>query len=174
MKVVSDADGLIKMAKAGILEAFARQVELLVGPQIYYEAVEEGKARGYPDALEIERILKDHAQVLRPTRRKQKRSPADRAIDALPLGAGEKETLKVYSRQRADAVLSDDRGFLNTLEAQGIPYLTPAVALVAMTQQAAISLQEAQQALERLRPLIREEQYEAARRDLETLHERSE
>jgi hypothetical protein len=142
--------------------------------QVYHEAVEEGKARGYPDALDIERILKDHAQVPRPPRRKRKHSPEDRAIEALPLRAGEKETLRVYSRGRADAVLSDDRGFLNALEAQGIPYLTPAAALVLLTRQAVFSLQEAQKSLERLRPLIREEQYEAARRDLQALEERKE
>jgi len=33
------AFGLIKMAKARILEAFAARVELLVGPQVYHEAV---------------------------------------------------------------------------------------------------------------------------------------
>ena len=174
MKVVCDADGLIKMAKAGILEALAGRVELLVGPQVYHEAVEEGKARGYPDALDLERILKAKAQVLRPSQRKQKRSPEDRAIEALPMGAGEKETLRVYSRERADAVLSDDRGFLAALEELGIPYLTPAAALVLFTQQAAFALQEAQKALERLCPLIRKEQYEAARRDLQALQERSE
>ncbi len=30
MKAVGDADGLIKLAKAGILEPFARQSELIV------------------------------------------------------------------------------------------------------------------------------------------------
>lgn len=174
MKVVCDADGLIKMAKAGILEAFAGQVELLVGPQVYHEAVEEGKARGYPDALNIERILKARAQLLRPLRRKRKRSAEDRAIDALPLGAGEKETLRSYTRERADAVLSDDRGFLTSLGQRGIPYLTPAAALVFLAQQVVLSPQEARKALERLHPLIRKEQYEAARRELEALQERSE
>lgn len=174
MKVVCDADGLIKMAKAGILEAFAGRVEFLVGPQVYREAIEEGKARGYPDALDIERILKARAQPLRRPQKKGKRSPADRAIEALPLGAGEKETLRLYSRKRADAVLSDDRGFLTSLEQRGIPYLTPAAALVLLAEQVAFSPEEARKALERLHPLIRKEQYEAARLDLEALQERSE
>ena len=172
MKVVCDADGLIKMAKAGILEAFARRVDLLVAPRVYQEAVEEGKARGYPDAWEIERILQEHGHVLQPPRRGRKRPPEEQAINALPLGAGEKETLAAYVRERADVVLSDDRAFLHALEAQGVPYLTPAAALVLLARQreGTLSREEALQALERLRPWIRREQYEAARRDLEALN----
>ena len=104
----------------------------------------------------------------------RKRPPEDQAIKALPLGAGEKETLTAYVREQADAVLSDDRGFLKALEAQGFPYLTPAAAVVLLTRQAALSRQEALQALERLRPWIRKEQYGAARRDLEAREERGE
>ena len=172
MKVVCDADGLIKLAKAGILEAFARRVDLLVAPTVYREAVEEGKARGHPDAWEIEQVLREHGRILQPPRggRTRPQTPEAPAIEALPLGAGERETWVVFVREKADAVLSDDRGFLHALEAQGIPYLTPAAALVGLARQGTLSRSEALRALERLRPWIRREQYEAARRDLEALN----
>lgn len=167
MRVICDTDGLIKMVKAGILEVFARHVELLVSPQVYREAVEEGKVRGYRDALEIERALKHYGRQL------QKRMKTKASAGIRTLGAGEREILHMFSHERADVVLSDDRAFLSVLEAQGIPYMTPGAALVFLAEHGMIQIQEAQQALERLRPLIRREQYEAAFRDLQSLRERS-
>lgn len=171
MKVACDADGLIKMAKAGILEVFAQYAELLIGPQVYREAVEEGKARGYPDALDLERILKVHAQVPRKLRRTLARTA--QLFADVSLGAGEREALQIYFTEQADAVLSDDQAFLSALEAQGIPFLTPAAVLVFLAERKLITLTEAYEALERLRPLIRSDQYEMARQDLNSLTERS-
>lgn len=169
MKVACDADGLIKMAKAGILEVFAQYAKLLIGPQVYREAVEEGKARGYPDALDLERILKVHAQVPRTLRRTR----TTQLLAGVSLGAGEREALQIYFTEQADAVLSDDRAFLSALEAQGIPFLTPAAIVVFLAERKLITLTEAHEALERLRPLIRSDQYELARQDLNSLTERS-
>ncbi len=167
MKVICDADALIKMAKSGILETLAQHVELLISPQVYREAVEEGKVRGYKDALEIERILKRYGQ------RPPSRIKTKAGTGMLSLGAGEREILRMFSRERADVVLSDDRAFLNVLEAQGIPYMTPSAALIFLAEHSMMKIHEAQQALERLRPLIRREQYEAAFKDLQDLRERS-
>lgn len=167
MKVICDADALIKMAKAGILETFARHVELLVSPQVYREAIDEGKARGYKDALEIEHVLKHYGQRL------PKRVKTRVNSDILTLGPGEREILQMLSHERADVVLSDDHAFLSVLEAQGVPYMTPGAALVFLAEQSMIQIQEAQQALERLRPLIRRDQYEAVFKDLQDLRERS-
>lgn len=167
MKVICDADALIKMAKAGILEALAQHVELLISPQVYREAVEEGKVRGYKDALEIERLLKHYGQ--RPLLRMKTKT----STDILSLGAGERELLQLFSRERADVILSDDRAFLGVLEARGIPYMTPSAAVIFLAEHSMIKIHEAQQALERLRPLIRQDQYEAAFKDLQGLRERS-
>lgn len=169
MKVACDADGLIKMAKAGILEVFVQHAELLIGPQIYREAVEEGKARGYPDALDLEQVLKTYAQVPKEV---QRASAATKQL-ALPLGAGEREALQLYFAEKADVVLSDDRAFLSALEAQGISYLTPAAILVLLAEQKVLPLPEAYEALEKLRPLIRSDQHETALQDLKSLEERS-
>lgn len=171
MKIACDADGLIKMVKAGILEAFGHQVDILVGPQVYREAVEEGKDLGYPDAFELERLLKEHAQVRRTM--PGARTPVERLIKGLMLGAGERETMRLYFLERAEAVLSDDRRFLSVLQAQGIPYLTPAASLILLSEQGALSPEEAQAALEKLRAFIRRDQYEKAYQDLKTSEERS-
>lgn len=169
MKVICDADGLIKMAKAGILDIFARHVEVLVSPQVYREAVEDGKARGYPDAVEIERVLERHGHRVQPPKRRR----TNLRVDIVSLGAGEQEILQVLSQERADVVLSDDRAFLSILETLGISYMTPGAALLFLVEQNAIQVQEAQQALEQLRSLIRHEQYEAVFQDLQGFQERS-
>ncbi len=167
MKIVCDADGLIKLAKAGLLASLTVHVTLIVGEVVYSEAVTAGIARGHRDAFELEKTLAEHgAQLVS--------AAESHGGDGMPngkelLGRGEAEALFLYKEHQAHAVLSDDRAFLRLLEDEKIPYLTPASACVMLAEQGAMTGNRALRALDDLRPLIREDQYWAARQDLEGL-----
>jgi predicted nucleic acid-binding protein len=168
MKIVCDTDGLIKTQKAGVLTLLAHHATLLIGPEVFREAVTAGKARGYPDAIALEPLIAPYVQ---PQFAPQ---PQDLAPfrPLPPFGPGELEALALAVREQADAILSDDRGFLQVLAAHHIPFLTPAAVVVALCEWGLLPVQSAIEALDALRPLIRGEQYRAAHADLETLERR--
>jgi predicted nucleic acid-binding protein len=165
MKVVCDADALIKTGKAGFLKVLAEEVELLIGPQVYRESVIDGKNRGYADAYDLEQIVSTHVHVK--DKVAKSRAQVEQLARQFAIGAGEGEVLDLYLEEAADVVLSDDRLFLGALDTLGIPYLTPAAALLWLVERKSLHREDALGSLEKLRPLIRSEHYRAALADIE-------
>lgn len=156
-----DSDALIKLTKAGLLPIITHAWQCLIPDEVYEEVVVRGKREAHPDAAEIERFIG----------RGLERGRARAAPRRLPaaLGLGERAVVALFEKERADLILTDDRAFLAALRRSGLPHLTPALALVKLTEQGAVSLDRARDYLDRLKPLIRSSAYEAARADLQRL-----
>lgn len=102
-----DASGLIYLTKAGLLDLVEDLYEeIIITDAVYQEAVIQGKAGGYPDALVIERAVAEgriRVKQLSP-------SAGKRLAEAkFPerLGTGEQETVVEALEQRCLAVLDD-------------------------------------------------------------------
>lgn len=171
-KFVVDADGLIKLGKAMVLGALVKSHEVLVPEAVYEEAVVRGKRELYEDAFELERLLgNEKVSIIRPSLEPQ----ADRILEGITsLGEGERSTLHLYFAEQADAVLSDDRVFLNFLGRNSIPFVAPVNVVVALTGSGRLSFEEGSKALERLSVYVRSEVIERARIELENMRKESE
>jgi len=159
-KIVADADGLIKLGKSGALGHLLSAAEIVVPRSVYGEAVEAGKKEMYEDAFELEKVLGEGgAEVVED----QQDERAEKLLKGVTsLGAGERAALHVLFAREADAVLTDDRAFLNVLGRAGIRTLTPAAAIVSLFESGRLSRMEAIEALGSIEGLLREEVYEAA------------
>lgn len=167
-KAVLDSDGLIKLAKAGVLEVVIKTWRCLIPRAVYAETVERGMRAGYPDALAIREAL--------PASMIESRVRDPRATALLEqkrgLGRGEREALHLFFAGQGDAIISDDSAFVAVLAQAGLPYLLPPLVLVQLSQQRQLEFRAALEGLERMRLFIRPEVYHAARTDLEAFRSR--
>lgn len=163
MDLILDADGLIKLERAGLLAQVAQTFSCVIPDAVYDEAVTQGKAKMYPDAEAIEEVVRQFISV------KSQRQPHQHPLDeaSLRLGAGEKAVLTLYFQEQEGVIVSDDRSFLSLLSRHDIPFLVPAALIVVMVRQGKLSFEAAKLALNRLRPWIREAVYRLATQDLE-------
>lgn len=153
-----DADGLIKLYRAGVLDHVVRAFACTIPQGVYDEVVTKGKARLHQDAEAIDQIILDTVTIL-PV-------PGSRQPE-LGLGAGELGILSLIPQEQDAIVVSDDRRFLALLAAQGTDFLTPADMLVVLARRGILARAGAREALERLRPAIRLAAYWDAMQDLE-------
>lgn len=154
-----DSDCLVKLTKAGIKESIVSAMEVYIPPLVKKETVGEAKERGYQDAFEIEEnIDKKALRVVSPRMKKTS------AVAALK---GEAEVVSLFEEGNYDAIASDDRKFLRTLDAARIPYLTPSACLVYMHKSNRIEREKAVEMLESLKPFISNDEYVIAKLYLE-------
>jgi hypothetical protein len=168
--MVADADGLIKLGKSGALLPLLGRARLLVPKAVWEESVEEGKRRMYEDAHELETTLAEGAAEVVSHEAGEE---VERLLvgSAASFGAGEQAALAVFYAVGADAMLTDDRAFLSLLAGADppVPALVPAAAIVALAEGEWMTIDEARDALGKLKPLIRGEAHAAAMEDLETM-----
>ena len=150
-----DADGAIKLAKAGVLERLAQAARCFI-PKAVYQEVLKGKEGMHEDAFRIEKLVKTgEIQIIPATETKLE-----------GLGAGERSVLNAFRNRKADAVISDDTKFLSHLEKERIPFLTPTDAILWLVKRKKISVNKGLEALNQIEPIIRKEAYLKTRQTL--------
>jgi len=124
-KVVMDSDGLIKLQKAGVLKLMASRCECIIPEAVYKESVEDGKRGLYEDAFLIEEIVEEDIKKIKVSDQNEELKKIDEG-KLESLGEGEKEVFQLYFQVKADAIISDDRAFLSTIDRfSDVEYFTP-------------------------------------------------
>ncbi len=163
MNLAIDTDALIKLTKCSAKEAVGAAFVAHVPGDVRRECVEQGKAGGFPDALRVEANIKNGVLSVRKPKRT---ATTERLIRDLRLSGGEADVLRLYQSGGIDLVVSDDRRFLQILEALGIRYTTPGPLVAALFRMQKMAREEATAHLERLAAFISEDEYLEAKRAL--------
>jgi hypothetical protein len=154
-----DSDTLIKLTRAGAKGVVASAVDAIVPPEVKKEAVKEGKEGGYPDAFEIERNLKrGFIKLVKVPRTKG----TEVIIKKLGLKGGEADVFRLFRAGKCKAIASDDQKFLDLITALNVPFVTPSALIIHAWKKGKIDKERCSWLLERLRPMISEEEYQSA------------
>jgi len=146
MKILMDADCLIKLTKAGFKEQICQQYEITIPNVVKKEVVDAGKIKGVPDAELVEKdIQKDIIQVT--------------GKETLPRIKGDQALIEIFKRGRYDALATDDVKLIRLLRSIGIPYILPGLFIYALYQKNIIDKKTALNCLEKLSLFISEDEY---------------
>ena len=161
-RIVLDSDGLIKLEKSGMLRVLCKTHTCIIPEGVFEETVKQGKIELYADAFRLEEEIKGKVEV----KEAAENFRATEITKGKSLGKGEREVLHLFFNETADAIVSDDRSFLNLLEEKGIAFLNPAKAIVFLKRKDRIKKEEALEALNKIKELIRKDVYEKAKEEV--------
>jgi len=156
--LILDSDALIKLTYSKAIFMVCKTFNCLITNEIKEETVEEGKKRFYPDALVIEKLIKDNLVKIRDPKRK----PSIKE----DFGKGEKSVLGLYHSTRNSIIVSDDSAFIKHLEDKNIQFFVPADLIILLKKLNKISLKDAVYFLDGMRVFIKEEVYNEAKKEL--------
>ena len=150
MKILMDADCLIKLIKAGLKESICQQYEIFVPLIIKKEVVDAGKKKGVSDAeLAEKNIEKGIISVV------GKESSAHMK--------GDQALIENFKRGSYNAIATDDAKLTRLLRATGIPYILPGLFIYSLYQRNIIDRKTALKWLEDLSNFISEDEYSMIR-----------
>lgn len=157
-RLVFDSDGLIKTVRAGLLEPIAREFECCLTKEVEEETIKRGKEKMHDDAFAIEDAVRQGLLKVMPAARMDSAETT--------LGKGELSAAALFRQIGGEAIVSDDKKFLDFLQQNGVPFATPTRLLVAMEKNKKINRTAAQISLEKLKPLVSRNAYETAFKQL--------
>jgi predicted nucleic acid-binding protein len=156
MQVIMDTDALIKIVKVSLKELIVSNVSIHIADGVRKESVDEGKAKGYPDAILIEQNLQ--AGKIKVVKTRENKGNEIVTKD-LRLRGGEADSLKLFRQGKFDSIVSDDQKFLDLIDSLGIPFLTSSALLLYLYKKGIMSGEDARKNMEKLRPMISNEEY---------------
>lgn len=152
MNVVMDADCLIKLTKARIKEEVCRAFRVFIPGNVCREVLRN--ATEHPECGVVLANLQSGALV---------------EVESRKLaGKGEESVLDAFQTGSYAGIASDDKRFIKKLRILGVPYITPAVFVLLLTSRAGLSVSAALEMLERLAPLISDDEVAVVRLKLES------
>jgi len=164
MKVILDADSLIKLTKAKVKEIVLKNMEAYIPPKVFEETVEIPKEEGYPDAFLIDENLK---KGLLAVEKIKENKEAEAMIAKLRMRGGEADVFRLYKSGDFDVVSSDDGKFLEMLDGLNVPYITPSALIVFLFKKKVLSREDAESYINNLKEMISDEEYYLAIREVE-------
>ena len=150
MTVLMDADCLIKLTKAGLKEPICRYEKITIPMTVKHEVVDAGRDKGYPDAEMIEMNIQNGLITLAKEGR------------ARPL-TGDQSLIETYKDGRYSTIATDDAKLTRLLRAARIPFILPALLIIAIYKKGKIDRNTGLEWLNKLSPFISEDEYSLSR-----------
>lgn len=152
MRLLMDADCLIKLTKAGLKEAVCRSNHVAIPSVVHDEVVVAGLARGHGDAAVVAANVENALIELTASGESE---------------SGDAALLPCFRAAPYDAVATDDARLVRRLRLAGVPVAVPGVLVLDLYRRRALDRVQAVAAIEALSPFISGEEHAAARLLLE-------
>ena len=154
MKVLMDADCLIKLTKSGLKEPICRLTEVVIPRTVQREVVEAGRTKGQPDADLVDQNIRDGLIAIA-----EESSPHH--------STGDQALIDVFKEGRYTVIATDDTKLIRNLRSAGIPFTVPALLIHAQYEKGEIDRKTALQRLDALSVFISDEEYSVTKLLLE-------
>ena len=149
MKLLMDADCLIKITKAGLKDLVGSRYIIFIPGVVQREVVEAGKEKGCPDAFMVEKNIEAEVITILET--------------SLDHANGDEALIALFRRDEYDAVATDDAKLTRLLRIRNIPFILPGLIIYQLLQDDVIDSKTALWALRQLAEFISEDEYSTVR-----------
>jgi len=145
MKLLMDADCLIKITKAGLKELVANKDSVSIPEPVKREVVYADKKKQCSDAFAVEKNIE--SKMI--------------AVIDLPIQVekGDQALIAIYREEDYDAIATDDTKLTRQLKALNIPFILPALVLYWLLKESKIDYKTALWALQQLSGFISEDEF---------------
>lgn len=146
MKILMDADCLIKLTKAGLKEEICKRFGVDIPSIVKKEVVDAGKSKGLSDAELVEKNIRN--DIIRVTGKESSTHVK-----------GDQALIEIFKQGQYDLVATDDSKLIRLLKTIGIPYILPGLLIYSLYQTDIINKVTALHWLEKLSDFISEDEY---------------
>ena len=149
MKLLMEADCLIKFTKAGLKELVAIKNSVFIPEPVKREVVDAGKKKQCSDAFAVEKNIE--LQMIS-------------VIEAsVQVGKGDQALIAIFRKEDYDAIATDDTKLCRQLKALNIPFILPALVLYRFYIESKIDFKKVLWALQQLSEFISEDEFSTVR-----------